>query len=171
MRPVSTKIHRFGFAHGTRQALRAACAGDDADLDLGLAELGVVSGDDEVAHHGQLAAATQRKTAHGRDHGFADAADGFPVARDEVVFVNVVEIELGHGRDVGPCGKGFFAAGDDDAANGLVGVKGFEGQAQLVHQGAVQGVQGFGAVEGDDADLPAFGADFNVFVGQVLSPV
>ena len=82
-----------------------------------------------------------------------------------------MEIELRHGRNVSTCGKGFFAAGDDDAANGLVGVKGFEGQAQLVHQSAVQGVQGLGAVQGDDANWPAFGADFNVFVGQVLSPV
>jgi hypothetical protein len=33
------------------------------ELDLGLAELGVVGGDDEVAHHGQFAAATQREAA------------------------------------------------------------------------------------------------------------
>ena len=82
-----------------------------------------------------------------------------------------MEIELRHGRDVGPGSKGFLAAGDDDAANGLVGVKRLQGGAQLVHQSAVQRIQRLGAVEGDDADLPAFGADFNVFVGQVLSPV
>ena len=35
--------------------------------DLGLAELGVVAGDDEVAGHGQLAAATEREAADRRD--------------------------------------------------------------------------------------------------------
>ena len=38
--------------------------------------------------------------------------------------------------------------------------------AQFVHQSGIQGVQRFGAVEGDDADFAAFDADFNVFVAQ-----
>ena len=54
-----------------RQALRAARAGHDAELDLGLAELRVLGGDDEVAHHGQLAAAAQRVAGHRRDHRLA----------------------------------------------------------------------------------------------------
>ena len=89
---------------------------------------------------------------------------------DEVFFVDVVEIVFGHGRNIGAGCKGFFTAGHNDATNGIVGIKGLEGCAQLVHQGAVQGIQGFGAVEGDDANFAAFGADFDVFVGQNFSP-
>ena len=48
------------------EALRAAGARHDAELDLGLAELGRVGGDDDVAHHGELAAAAEREA---RDRG------------------------------------------------------------------------------------------------------
>ena len=41
------------------QALRAAHARHDAEGDLGLAELRGVGGDDDVAHHGELAAAAE----------------------------------------------------------------------------------------------------------------
>ena len=78
---------------------------------------------------------------------------------------------LGHGRNVGAGRKGFFAAGDDDAANGLIGIECLECCTQFVHQGAIQSVQSFGAVEGDDANFAAFNADFNVFVRQKDSPI
>ena len=39
------------------EALRAAHAGDDAQIDLGLAELGRIGRDDEIADHRQLAPA------------------------------------------------------------------------------------------------------------------
>ena len=73
-------VHGLGLADGARQALRAAGAGNDAELDLGLAEARVVGGDDEVAHHRQLAAAAERKSADRRDHRLADLADLLPVA-------------------------------------------------------------------------------------------
>ncbi len=66
-------------------------------LDFGLAKLGVVGRDDEVAHHGQLTAATQGKAADGGNDGLADAADGFPVARDEVALVGIGKAVLGDG--------------------------------------------------------------------------
>jgi hypothetical protein len=45
------------FADEARQALGAACARNGAEGDLGLAEAGIVGGDDEIAHHRHLAAA------------------------------------------------------------------------------------------------------------------
>src|SRR5260221_333999 len=42
-------VHRFRLAHRARQALRAARAGHDAEVDLGLAELCIVSSDDDDA--------------------------------------------------------------------------------------------------------------------------
>ena len=59
-----------------------------------------------------------------------------------------------------------FAAGDDDAADLVVRIKGLEGLAQLVHELVVQRIELLGAVEGDDADLFGFGADVNDFVGH-----
>ena len=54
-------VHRLGLAHSTGEPLGAAHPREHPQVDFGLAELGVVSGDDEVAHHGQLAAAAQRE--------------------------------------------------------------------------------------------------------------
>lgn len=107
MRAVRGHVHGLGLAHGTWQALRAAGARDDAQLDFRLAELRVVGGDDEVAHHRQLAAAAQGKAADGGDHGLADAADGLPVARDVVALVGVGKAVLSHGADIGAGRKGF----------------------------------------------------------------
>ena len=39
------KLHRLGLADGTGQPLRAAGAGHDAEIDLGLAEHGIVAGE------------------------------------------------------------------------------------------------------------------------------
>ena len=68
-----------------------------------------------------------------------------------------------------PAAKAFFAAGDDHAADLFVGIKRLQGFAQLVHELVVQCVELFGAVERDDANLLAFGAHFNGFVGHVVS--
>ena len=81
-----------------------------------------------------------------------------------------IEIVFGHGRNVSACCKSFFTASDNDATYGIVGVKSLQSRAQLVHQGTIQSIQGFGAVERDDANFAAFGADFDVFVGQNFSP-
>ncbi|KAJ8558709.1 hypothetical protein ON010_g8741 [Phytophthora cinnamomi] len=72
-------LHGLGLAHGADQALRAAAAGDRAERDLGLAELGRVAGDDEVAEHGELAAAAQRVAVDGGDHGLGHRGDVPPV--------------------------------------------------------------------------------------------
>ena len=53
-------FHRLGLADRAGEPLRSAHAGRDAELDLGLAEFRVVRGEDEVAHHRELAAAAQR---------------------------------------------------------------------------------------------------------------
>ena len=71
-------VHRLGLADRARQALRAAGAGDDAELDLGLAEARGVGGDDEVAHHRQLAAAAEREAGHRGDDGLAHARGSSP---------------------------------------------------------------------------------------------
>ena len=56
-------LHRLGLADRARQALRSAHAGRDAELDLGLAELGAVGGEDEI---GTSSPARNRRPAHSR---------------------------------------------------------------------------------------------------------
>ena len=136
---------------------------------MALAEFGVVGGNDEVAHHRQLAAAAQRKAADGGNHGLANAADGFPVAGDEVALVGINKAQLLHGRNVRASGKGALAAGEDDAAHFVIGVKRLERQPQLVHQLVIERVELLRAVEGDDANaLIAFGAGLNQFIRHGL---
>ena len=130
-------VHSFGLAHRARQPLRAARAGDDAQLDLGLAEFCVVGCNDEIAHHRQLAAAAEREAAHGCDHRFANAANRFPILGDVVALVNIGKAVSGHRANVSTGGKGFLAAGDDHAADFFIGIKGFERCAELVHELAV----------------------------------
>jgi hypothetical protein len=101
--------------------------------------------------------------------GLRMRADGFPVAGDVVALVDVGKGVFGHGADVGAGGKGLFAAGDDHAADGLVGIKGLERCAQLVHELVVERVELLGAVQRDDADLFGFGAHLIIsgFMGFV----
>jgi hypothetical protein len=61
------QLHRPTPADRARQALRSAHPGNDAELDLGLAELGRIGGDDEVGHHRQLAPAAKRIAVDRRD--------------------------------------------------------------------------------------------------------
>ena len=77
------------------QPLGAAGARRNAQVDLGLAEPGVVGGDDEVAHHRELAAAAESVAGHRGDHRLAAAGDPLPVAGDEVA-------PIGLGVDPGP---------------------------------------------------------------------
>ena len=60
-------LERLGRPDEPRQPLRAAEAGDDPEVDLGLAERGREARDAHVARHRQLAAAAEREPVDGRD--------------------------------------------------------------------------------------------------------
>src|SRR5438067_146307 len=65
------EVQGVPFAHETRQALRAAVAGCDAELHLRLAELCGLTRDPQMARHGELAAAAQGVAVHGGDDRLA----------------------------------------------------------------------------------------------------
>src|SRR5262245_18421276 len=71
-------VHRDDFAYSARQPLRAARAGHDTDVDLGLADLHVVAGDDDIAHHHEFTPTAEREARHGRDDRLLDALDAIP---------------------------------------------------------------------------------------------
>mmetsp|Transcript_1261 Transcript_1261/g.3657 ORF Transcript_1261/g.3657 Transcript_1261/m.3657 type:complete len:404 (+) Transcript_1261:1128-2339(+) len=147
------QVHGLALAHRTRQALGAAGARHDAQLDFGLAELGAVGRDDEVAHHRQLAAATQRKAGYRGDDRLAHVQDGLPVLRDQAAPEGRGEGVGQHGRDVGTGREGALGAGQHNGADAVIGVEGQQGFAQFVHQLVVQRIQGLGPVQRDQAGL------------------
>ena len=63
------ELARARVAHAAREALRAAEAGDDAEVHLGLAELRLVARVDEVARERELAPAAEREAVDGGDDG------------------------------------------------------------------------------------------------------
>src|SRR5438132_7544696 len=61
-------LHGCVLARAARPPLRAAGARDDAQVDLSLSEARRLSGDDHVAHQGDLTAAPEGVTVHTGDH-------------------------------------------------------------------------------------------------------
>ena len=113
-------LHGARLADGPDQPLRAASAGDRADGDLRLPELGGRAGQQDVALHGELAAAAEGEAADDADDGGADGVHPADVGQ-QAALVGVGEGEGGHVLDVGAGGEGLLVAGEDDGANvGLV---------------------------------------------------
>src|SRR5215831_3874586 len=69
------ELERAALSDQPRQPLRAAAAGKQPQLDLGLAELRVLDGDTDGARHCRLATAAQRKAVDCRDHRLAEILD------------------------------------------------------------------------------------------------
>jgi len=101
-----TKLHRLGLANGAGQTLRAAGAGNDAKLDLGLTELRIVRRQNEIAHHRQLTAAAKREAAHRRDDRLANTRHRVP-ARQKIAQKRVGEVLFAHFFNVGAGGEAF----------------------------------------------------------------
>ena len=95
--------------------------------------------------------------------GLRTLADLLPIARDVAALVGVHIGVAGHGGNVGAGGEGFFAAGDDHAADAFIRIESLQGVTQLVHQLIVERIQGFRAIEADQSDL-ALPFDQYVFI-------
>jgi hypothetical protein len=141
-----TEVHRLRFADGAGQALGAARARDDAQLDLGLTEPGRVGRDDEVAHHREFAAAAERKAGHRGDDRLAPSGDAVP-GRDEVVQIGGRKGEWLHLTDVGSGREGLLGPGDHDGSDRPVRVGGLERLVQLGHERGIEGVKILGPVQ------------------------
>jgi hypothetical protein len=125
------QVHGLRLADRTGQALRPADAGDDPELDLGLSELGVIRGDDEIAHHGKLAAATECKTGNRGDDRLAHTRQPLVVGR--IVGAENLDITLvRHFLDIGAGGKGLVRPGDEDAPHTCIAVESLDCVEELV---------------------------------------
>ena len=95
------QLHRAKLTGGFTEALRAARAGNHADVDLGLTELRAFARHDHVAVHGQLATTPEAKTVDGRNDGLAHFLNTLPT-RKVVALVHIHDRGFGHFFDVRP---------------------------------------------------------------------
>jgi hypothetical protein len=128
--------------------------GNRAQLALRHAEAGRVGGVDEVAGQRHLAAAAKSEPVHGGDDRHGQRFDGarhlVTQRREGPRFGGAHARQR---RDVGPGGKGPLAhAGQDDGPQRRRGGAVAEGLSQHPHGGHVDGVQGGGTIDGDDAN-------------------
>jgi hypothetical protein len=150
------RLHGPRLADRLGKALGPARARNNPQLDLGLAKHGLGPRVEDVAHHGQLAAAAQRVPVYGCDQGLLEEGDEVGPLFYEVVAVGGAEGEVGHLFDVGAGGEGFVRAGEDDGADGGGGLEGAEGGVEFEDEGGGEGIEGFGAVELDWRELAVF---------------
>src|SRR6202165_3778708 len=139
-------LHRGVLAGGTRPPLRSAGARDDAEVDLRLAETGVVPRDDQVAHQRHLAPAAQRVAVDRGDQRLAEPGERRPTS-------GLLANKLIDGRllrpvaDVGPRRAPLRPARQDHRPHAVVGIELGQRPSQLADQGGAQGVQDLGPVE------------------------
>src|SRR6185312_8796665 len=131
------------------QSLRAAVAGDEAELDLRLAQPGIVTGDAHGAGHGQLAATAQGEAVDGAEHRHGEELDGA-----EEIVAGLTEaaggerVQGGDLADVSAGGEGLPArAGEDDGAQFGGAAQVLEDTAEFIEGGAVEGVELGGTVD------------------------
>ena len=146
-------VHRRRLAHGSREALRPAGAGDDPEARLRLAELGGLGGDDQVAGHRQLAAAAQAVARDRGDERRPERADRVP-AIDAALVVEVDRGGLGELADVRAGRERALRAAEHDRPHLRVAVELGERRDELVHQLVRERVQLLRPVEQHDRDLP-----------------
>lgn len=159
-------------ADQARETLRAAVTGQDAELYLGLAEVGVFRGNAQGAGHGEFTAAAEGEAADARDDRFAaglnKAQDGLAAQREG--------LGIGWGKGcqlayVGPGGESTVTgAGEQDDTEVGVGGKGTKGMVEFSKRGYTEGVEDLGPVDGDDSKRRAtIEAKVSVFHARKVS--
>jgi hypothetical protein len=157
MRPEKISSLALPDADAAGQALGAGKARGDAQRDFGLAELCLLRGQDHIAGHGQLAAATQGEAVHCGDGGdlqLLNAAHQGAAAAAPVASAGQVQRALL--ADVGAGHEGAALAGDDQSAELLVLLHLGHQLLQLADNGGIQGVERLRTVDRRDADALIF---------------
>ena len=161
------QIHGLGLAERARQPLRSADSRKDAKLDLGLAELCRVGRDDEIALHGELAAAAQRKAGHRGNDRLARAPDHVP-GGGEIVHEGIDRGLSRHLLDVGTGRERLLGAGDQHAADTGILVECRDRLGELGVERRIERIERLRPVEPDDTDAPV-GLDQNVLIGHGIA--
>ena len=138
-------------ADETRQPLRALGAGNDPEVDLGLADERLRHGDAEVAGHGDLETAAERRAMNRHDHGLGAVFD----ARQQRVHVArrlaIAPRRTLEAVDIGAGDEGPARAHEHDRRHRLVALRGVEGLDDGFGNAGTQRIDGR-VVDGDDGD-------------------
>ena len=102
---------------------------------------GGVGSQNEIAHHGQLAAAAEGEAGHCGNHRLPDPQHRLPALADEILQQGGGMGAILHFLDVGAGGEGFFVSGQNDGADCRVVVERQELIADLLHHGIAQCIQ------------------------------
>src|ERR1035437_3491985 len=141
------QLHRRAAADQAGQALGATPPGDDAELDLGLAEARVGRGDAHVARHGDLAAAAEGDAVDGADDGQGRA---FHRQRQHLATGDVL---ASRGPELGDAGAGReelgAGAGEDRGPAAVIGLGLLQRLGDTREHGAADCV-GRGVLDGND---------------------
>jgi hypothetical protein len=151
--PTQDHVHRERLPDGTRQPLRSARAGYDADSCLRLAEFRALRRNDQVTGQRQLAAAAEAVPGDRCDERRPEAPDRVP-ALDASLVVEVDRRGAGQLGDVGARGERLLVAAEDDAPHQVVAVELLQRGDELLHQLVRERVQRVGPVERDNGDRP-----------------
>jgi len=140
-------------ADDTRHVGSTPATIEGAHFRAGLAKLGVVGSDGQIAHHVQHVAATDGIASHHGHHGFRAGADvALEVEHVEVVSALVIAIATVVATDllVAARAEGFLAkAGQDDGAH-LIVITGIGQRLQhLFDRAGAKGIAHLGTVDGD----------------------
>ena len=129
--------------------------GRDAELDLRLAELRGVGGDDEIGHHRHLAAAAERKAGDRRDPRLAGRGDLLP-AGEEIGRIHFGEALALHFLDVGAGRERLLRSGQHQAVLAVVRVIGRERGDQLLEDFALSALSACGRFRVTSVTAPLF---------------
>lgn len=134
--------------HGRSSAIEARRGSDNgsiltswrAHIHLRAVHRPVINGtlDQLGAQRGFQRPQTHSIAADSRNNRLPELTQLGPV-REKVSLVHLGELLVLHLLDVGAGGKGLVGAGQDDAADAVIGRKGAEGRVELVEQSRVQG--------------------------------
>ena len=155
------QLHGGAGADDTSHTLGAAEAGDDAQAHFGLAELGLLGSQTDVAGQGHLAAAAQSETVNSSDGGLLHQVH--PQQDAVAQFTEGQALSHVHGShltDVSAGDESAASAGDDDDIDVVVLLHVVQSGLEFGENSLIQGVQSLGAVHGDDRDVVLF-SDLN----------
>jgi hypothetical protein len=149
---IQNHFHRQAFANGSGQALRAARARNDAEVDFGLPKSGSFAGKNDVAEHRQLEATTEAKSADGGDGRLGEFSQSSPGIH-MCIGQHLRDAFAGHFGNIGPGSEGAIRAGQHHATHGIVTGKSIKSRNKLEQRGLIECVQNLRPVDADQYDM------------------
>lgn len=149
------ELERDAAAYETRQPLRSAISGENAESYLWLAEARRIGSDAYCAGHGKLAAAAEGVAVEHRDDGLGellDASEGGLAACSEGRGIS--RIDCGDLVDIRAGGEGFVTCtAKQDNVNDRIRTEGGEGFVQFAQHRGIERVVNFLSIERDGGDV------------------